>query len=216
MQSVYSMAHPTGLKNMETPASLSNYLIVWIAKFGCYPYLQFIFGVAQSFVGLSLNCAPHILIKGIVIWGVRLWDVMSDGVTEIFWQPTLCISACVAFVRVILSDVGSSSSHPLDSERHYLLSTLDLGLCVESEAMWEDEWRHDIIITSGNPKHYDVDWVFGFHHYKYILLPTLVLWVHPLILTEIFLIWEKLKRIQLKMMFKFAMLFFPLVPRDLW
>ena len=40
-----------------------------------------------------------------------------------------------------------------------------------------------------------MDWVFGFHHYQYILwrqcLPVVVLWVTHLIHAKFFLIWEK-------------------------
>ena len=57
-------------------------------------------------------------------------------------------------------DVGSSCSQPLNPEQHYLLQALVIGLCVESEVMWEDKWRHNNIITSDHPKRYDVNWVF--------------------------------------------------------
>ena len=45
------------------------------------PYLQFIFGVAQNFVHLLLNCISHMVIKGMLIWGVRQPDVKIDVLT---------------------------------------------------------------------------------------------------------------------------------------
>ena len=88
-------------------------------------------------------------------------------VVEIFLQPRLGSSACVACYRVLFLETGSSSNHPHYPGQHYLQA-----LCVESEAMGEDDWRHNFTITSDHPKHHDMDWVFGFHHYQYILLET--------------------------------------------
>ena len=56
---------------LEFLISLSDGLLIWIGKCCCHPWLQFIFGVAQIFVGLLFNCATHIIMKRIVIWGVR-------------------------------------------------------------------------------------------------------------------------------------------------
>ena len=56
-----------------------------------------------------------------------------------------------------------SSSHPFDSDQHYLLQVFEIGPCVESIVVWEDEWRHKSTIANDHPKHYDVDRVFGFH-----------------------------------------------------
>ena len=51
-------------------------------------------------------------------------------------------------------------SHP---SQHKFVLAFDIGLGVESEAMWEDEWRHNITITLDHSKYCDVNWVFGFH-----------------------------------------------------
>ena len=48
------------LVTSESLASLSGGLLVYIGKCCRYPYLQFIFGVASSFVGLSFNHATNI------------------------------------------------------------------------------------------------------------------------------------------------------------
>ena len=92
--------------------------------------------------------------------------------TEIFSQPILGFLACVAWHRVLLPDIGSSSSFPLYSGQHNLLQVLDVGLHVESEAMWEDEWRRNITIASDYPKYHDVNWVFGFLQYESVLRLT--------------------------------------------
>ena len=122
------------------------------------------------------------IIKRIAIWGVWWLDVSGDVVGEIFLQPTLGSSTYEAWHRVLLPDVESSITHPLDPGQNFLLQILDVGLRVESETTWEIEWRHNITIDSYFSKRQDVDWVFGFHHYWYILWgqnkPTVVLWVH--------------------------------------
>ena len=51
-----------------------------------------------------------------------------------------------------------------------------------------------------HPKHQDVDWVFGFHEYRYVLWGQGTTTVHHLILAETFLIWEKSKHVQLEKM----------------
>ena len=95
-----------------------------------------------------------------------------------------------------MADVGFSCSHPLGPGQHYL-QALDIGLHVEFEAMWEDESRYNITIASDYSKHHEVDWVFGFHQYWYILWilckPMVDLSVYHLFLAEIFLIWNKTK-----------------------
>ena len=35
--------------------------------------------------------------------------------------------------------------------------------------MWEDDWMYNVTVASDQPKNYDVDWVFGFHQYKYYI-----------------------------------------------
>ena len=82
----------------------------------------------HSFVGL--------IVKGIAIWGVRRPDVWSDVAAEIFSQPNLSSSTCVAWV--LLSDVGYSSSSHLDLGQNYPLKALDVGQRVESEVMNQD------------------------------------------------------------------------------
>ena len=90
---------------------------------------------------------------------VRQPDVRTDVIT------TLCSPACVSWHRVLLLDVRSLNSLPLNPS-HCLLQSLDEGLGVECEAMWEDEWKHNITIISDPPlKHHDRDWVFGFPHH---------------------------------------------------
>ena len=64
--------------------------------------------------------------------------------------------------RVLLPDVGSSSSQPLNLEKLYFIQALDVDLCVKSEDIWEDEFRHKVTITRYHTKHPNVDWVFSF------------------------------------------------------
>ena len=69
----------------------------------------------------------------------------------------------------MLQDVRSSTSQSLNPGQHYLLKIVDIGLHVESEAIWEHEWSHNITITIDHSEHNDVDWVLGFNPYQYIL-----------------------------------------------
>ena len=73
------------------------------------------------------------------IWEVRQPHVRCDVVTEIFSLPTPGSPACVVWYRIMLPD-GPSSSHLPDPDQYYLLQSLDTGLHVKSETMWEDEF----------------------------------------------------------------------------
>ena len=77
---------------------------------------------------------PCAIIKGIAIWTVRQAEVRSDVDAEIFKQPTLVSPVCVAWCRVLLLDIGSSSSYLHKPGHYYLLhlievSVLSLGPC---------------------------------------------------------------------------------------
>ena len=111
------------------------------------------FGVAQTFVRLSLNRASHIITKGIA-------DVRDYMFAEIFSRPRLGSSVCVAWLRLLFSDVGASCSHPLDPKEHNFLR-------LKCEAISEAEWRYHIIIAYDHPKHHDVDRMFDFNQYEY-------------------------------------------------
>ena len=65
----------------KCPEGLSDGLLVYLCKFCRHPCLQIIFDVAWNFVGLPLNRDPSVIIKGIVIWGVRRSDVGM-----MYWQ----------------------------------------------------------------------------------------------------------------------------------
>ena len=94
-------------------------------------------------------------------------------VLEIFSLPTLVSSACVACCRVLMPDIGSSSSQPLNPGRNYfLLQALNVGLHVKTEDLWEDEWKHNITISTNHCIHHNLDWVFGFHQYESVLTVT--------------------------------------------
>ena len=63
--------------------------------------------------------------------------------------------------RALLPEIGSSSSHSLDTGPYYLLQAFDEVLRVESESLLKNEWRHNVTIACDHTKHY-VDRVFGF------------------------------------------------------
>lgn len=100
--------------------------------------------------------------------------------------------------KIMLPDIGSSSSHPLDTRRNYLFQGLDVNICVESETLWEDKWRHNIVITSDLA----MNWMFDLYHSRYMywghVKPIVVLCVYHLILADIFLIWEKPRHVWLE------------------
>ena len=123
----------------------------------------------QSFPDLPFNCT-HIIIKGIIIWGVRWPGVRGDMASNIFLLSKLNSLAGMAWHRVLLSDVGFSRSHPLDPDQHYLLQTHLMYASVL-------RLRHNIIIASDHPKHNDVYW-WGQSK------PMVVQWVHHLILVS--------------------------------
>ena len=94
-------------------------------------------------------------------------DVRSNVITEIFWQTVLGSLAFGARCRVLLPGIGSSSSHPLDQDKHHLLQTLTVGFRVECKAMREDVWRHNVTITRDHCKHHGLDREFGFYQNEY-------------------------------------------------
>ena len=55
----------------------------------------------------------------------------------------------------MLQDIESINNHSLNPEQHYLIQALDGGFCVEAEAMWKDEWKPNVTITSDHAKHYE-------------------------------------------------------------
>ena len=66
-------------------------------------------------------------------------------------------------ILVVFLDVYITQQPP--SQSRVALPLSDIWF-VEYEAMWEDEWRHNFTIANDHPKHHDVDWMFGFHHYQ--------------------------------------------------
>ena len=82
-----------------------------------------IIGVAQSFVGLLLNCSPHIIIKGIAVWKVSLSDFRDDVIAEMFSLA----SDCIAWHINLLPDEEPSSSPTLNLGQYYLLRVLDVS-----------------------------------------------------------------------------------------
>ena len=104
----------------------------------------------------------------------------------------------MAWHQVLLLDVRSFSSHPINPGQHYLLQALDVGLFVESENMREDQRKPNANTTSDHSEHFE-DWDFVFYHYRYILWgqskPKVVLQVYYLIQVEIFLICEFVEKI---------------------
>ena len=155
---------PTTSKRLQSVQQL----FPTVSLFKLLNAVVFIFGVAQIFLGLSHNCTPRLIIKMITIWRVRRPDVRGDVVAEIFLQPRLGSPACVLRRRVLLPDVQSSSSHLLDPGCT-ISSGHDVGLHVESEAMWADEWRYNVSNTLKTPScRLDV-----FHQYEYESVPRM-------------------------------------------
>ena len=46
---------------------------------------------------------------------------VAQSFVESFGQPKLCFSSCVEWCKNLLPDIGSSSSHPLNSGPYYLI-----------------------------------------------------------------------------------------------
>ena len=63
----------------------------------------------------------------------------------------------MAWHIVLLPDVASFRGQFLNSVQHFLLHALHVYLCVESEAIWENEHRYNITMAIELLKYYDVD-----------------------------------------------------------
>ena len=121
--------HLTVCKNMSS-GSFRNVINMFTNHVLIYMYKWFI-----TMVDIIKPNQPHSIHNNQVDCnlGVRQLDVGSDVVAEIFWRPRLG-STYVSWRWVLLSDVGSSSSHPLNPRQQYLLLTwcrivLSLRLC---------------------------------------------------------------------------------------
>ena len=70
-------------------------------------------------------------------------------------------SACqtLGLTGATLSIQGCTTSSRLFDVRHR----------VKSETKWVDEWMYKVTIVKEHRKHHDVDWVFGFPDYRYIM-----------------------------------------------
>ena len=153
---IYSKNSPLASTTASKRISCKPFQLFPCLNCCCYPCLQFIFGVAQSFIGHCQPCPTHNnqgncnleLLSGQLL-GIHL-QKFSDGQD---WVLLL-----VVWCRVLLSDTGSSSSRPLKPGQHYLLQALNVDFYVESEVMW--------------------DWVFGFHPYESLrLTPNIEIFV---------------------------------------
>lgn len=63
-----SIGHHNGLKcTSEPPANLLDSPVIELGE--CYHNncFRFVFGVTRSFIGLPLNCIPHIIIKEVAV-----------------------------------------------------------------------------------------------------------------------------------------------------
>ena len=89
---------------------------------------------------------------------------LGDVVAGIFLIPNLDSPASVA---VLLPDVESFISHPIDPGQHYFLQAFRISLHVESKTTWGEVWKHDVTI-SGDYLIYHAG-VRVFHHYRYKL-----------------------------------------------
>ena len=49
----------------------------------------------------------------------------------------------MAWRSILLPEVRSSSGYSFDQGQYYLYLALDVGFHVESEAIWEDEWKEN-------------------------------------------------------------------------
>lgn len=93
------------------------------------------FDDTRDSIGLPLNYNPHIIIKGASICGVIWPDVRDSMVAEIAWLPCAGFHACVQS-----QNAESSSICLLHTGQHYFP-------LVEFEAIWQDEWRHNVAVT---------------------------------------------------------------------
>lgn len=59
-----------------------------------------------------------------------------------------------------MQDRESSSRQTLEAGQNYFLKTLEAGLPVKPDDLWDEEWGQKFAITSGNTKHHDVDLIY--------------------------------------------------------
>ena len=117
---------------------------------------------------LPFNRTSHITIKMIALWCGGRPQLRGDMVTENFQRAKTDFFCLCDMVR---SRVARRRVFQQPTSRSWLPQPCSgtCRFCVVSETMCEDEWRHNITIASDHPKHYDVDLVFRFHLYRWII-----------------------------------------------
>ena len=120
-------------------------------------------GISQSCVGPLINRAPHIIIKGIAIWGAKRWcgcrnfRTTKNGFSRYeFDMITSPVARCSVF-----DQPPSRSRSALSSPGTWY------RLHVDCATMWEDKYQRNLTIASDHPNLNDVNWVFGFHQREY-------------------------------------------------
>ena len=178
----------------------------------------------RSFIGFLLDRFSHIMIKGIAVWSDRQPDVWGDVGHRNFLTVSFMLS-CLC--EIILSSVTRHGDfqHPFFRSGAALLHPATW--C--SPVCWvrphrKINWGIASPLRMTTSKYHDVDPVFGFYPYRYILWgqsrPMVILQFHHLILEELLYIWEKPKHVGLDSMFQFVQklcrAIFPLLFHDLW
>ena len=92
---------------LESPASLSDGLLVQICKCGLYPCLQFIFGVPQTYLAFRQPLSSHTNKSACNLW--KLAGICWDDDAEIFSRSRLG-SAYVARKIVLLPDLSPTAA----------------------------------------------------------------------------------------------------------
>ena len=90
--------------------------------------------------------------------------IFGNVVTDIFWKPRLR-ALCVADRKFLLPDICSFINHHLDPDTSWSRH-IDVGQCIKSYVMWENECRNNFPTVSDHPKPHDVDCVL-FHQYVF-------------------------------------------------
>ena len=126
----------------------------------------------------------------------------------VFYRPSRInetldgISCLSGMVCVLVPNVGSFSSHPLDLKRQCLLQALDENLTQSPNGKMNGGKTSPSLVTNSNI----MIWTGCMVFINISSLcgdrarPMVVSWVHYLILVDSFLIWEKANHVRLDMM----------------
>ena len=113
-----------------------------------------IHGVVGRLVNRSLNHAPNKIIQRITVRGAGWSKVTGPVVREVLETPYLRLPSFVSRRRVLLEDVLPLTRHLVHPWLDNRPEDIDVGICVDSQALWKKVRRHYVSFTTNDTENH--------------------------------------------------------------